>query len=51
MAWTIEYAKTARDQLRKLGKPIARRIAVSRFLSPEGLLVGVSHTPALRDVG
>lgn len=26
MAWTIEYAKTARDQLRKLDKKIALRI-------------------------
>ena len=26
MASTIEYAKTARDQLRKLDKPVARRI-------------------------
>ncbi|MGB6688053.1 MAG: type II toxin-antitoxin system RelE/ParE family toxin [Terracidiphilus sp.] len=26
MAWTIEYAKTARDQLRKLDRAIARRI-------------------------
>lgn len=26
MAWTIEYAKTAKDQLRKLDKPVARRI-------------------------
>ena len=26
MAWTIEYAKTARDQLRKLDKAVARRI-------------------------
>ncbi len=26
MAWTIEYAETARKQLRKLDKPIARRI-------------------------
>lgn len=26
MAWTIEYAKTAKDQLRKLDKPAARRI-------------------------
>lgn len=26
MAWTIEYAKTARDQLRKLDKPVARRL-------------------------
>lgn len=26
MAWTIEYAKTARDQLRKLDKTIAQRI-------------------------
>ena len=26
MAWTIEYARTARDQLRKLDKTIARRI-------------------------
>ena len=27
MAWAIEYAKSARDQLRKLDKPVARRIA------------------------
>ena len=27
MAWTIKYAKAARDQLRKLDKPVARRIA------------------------
>jgi mRNA interferase RelE/StbE len=27
LAWTIEYAKTAKDQLRKLDKPVARRIA------------------------
>lgn len=26
MAWRIEYAKTARDQLRKLDRPVARRI-------------------------
>ena len=26
MAWTIEYAETARKQLRKLAKPAARRI-------------------------
>ena len=26
MAWTINYAKTARDQLRKLDKSAARRI-------------------------
>ena len=26
MAWTIEYAKTAKDQLRKLDKSAARRI-------------------------
>lgn len=26
MAWTIEYARTARDQLRKLDKQVARRI-------------------------
>jgi mRNA interferase RelE/StbE len=26
LAWTIEYAKTARDQLRKLDKAVARRI-------------------------
>lgn len=26
MAWTIEYAETAKRQLRKLDKPIARRI-------------------------
>ncbi len=27
MAWTIEYAETAKKQLRKLDKAIARRIA------------------------
>ena len=27
MAWTIEYAETARKQLRKLDKAVARRIA------------------------
>jgi len=27
LAWAIEYAKSARDQLRKLDKPVARRIA------------------------
>ena len=27
MAWAIEYARSARDQLRKLDKPVARRIA------------------------
>jgi mRNA interferase RelE/StbE len=27
LAWTIEYARTAREQLRKLDKTIARRIA------------------------
>jgi mRNA interferase RelE/StbE len=27
LAWTIKYAKAARDQLRKLDKPVARRIA------------------------
>ncbi len=26
MAWTIEYAETARDQLRKLDKSTARRV-------------------------
>lgn len=26
MAWTIEYTDTAREQLRKLDKPLARRI-------------------------
>ena len=26
MVWTIEYSDTAKDQLRKLDKPIARRI-------------------------
>ena len=26
MAWTIEFTETARTQLRKLDKPIARRI-------------------------
>ena len=26
MAWSIEYAKTAKDQLRKLDKPVAKRI-------------------------
>ena len=26
MAWTIEYAETAREQLRKLDRPVARRI-------------------------
>ncbi len=26
MAWTVNYAKTARDQLRKLDKAAARRI-------------------------
>jgi mRNA interferase RelE/StbE len=26
LAWTIEYSDTAKDQLRKLDKPIARRI-------------------------
>ena len=26
MAWTIEYAKTARDQLKKLDKVAARRV-------------------------
>jgi len=27
LAWTIEYAETARKQLRKLDKAVARRIA------------------------
>jgi len=27
LAWTIEYAETAKKQLRKLGKAAARRIA------------------------
>jgi mRNA interferase RelE/StbE len=27
LAWTIEYTKTAREQLRKLDKTIARRLA------------------------
>ena len=27
MAWTIQYAETAIKQLRKLDKPVARRIA------------------------
>lgn len=26
MAWTIEYTDTARNQLRKLDKPVARRV-------------------------
>jgi mRNA interferase RelE/StbE len=26
LAWTIEYAQTARKQLKKLDKPLARRI-------------------------
>lgn len=26
MAWTIDYSNTAREQLRKLDKPVARRI-------------------------
>jgi mRNA interferase RelE/StbE len=26
LAWSIEYAKTAKDQLRKLDKQVARRI-------------------------
>ena len=26
MAWTIEYAKTAKDQLRKLDRTVARRV-------------------------
>ena len=26
LGWTIEYTETARDQLRRLDKPIARRI-------------------------
>ena len=26
MAWTIDYSKSARNQLKKLDKPIARRI-------------------------
>jgi mRNA interferase RelE/StbE len=26
LAWTIEYAKTAKDQLRKLDRTVARRI-------------------------
>lgn len=26
MAWSIEYAKTAKDQLRKLDRPVAKRI-------------------------
>jgi mRNA interferase RelE/StbE len=26
LAWTIDYAKSARDQLRKLDKTVARRI-------------------------
>jgi mRNA interferase RelE/StbE len=26
LAWKVEYSKTARDQLRKLDKPIAKRI-------------------------
>ncbi len=27
MAWTINYTQTARNQLKKLDKPVARRIA------------------------
>lgn len=27
MAWTIDYTDTAKDQLRRLDKPLARRIA------------------------
>jgi mRNA interferase RelE/StbE len=26
LAWSIEYAKTAKDQLRKLDRPVAKRI-------------------------
>ena len=26
MVWTIEYTETARNQLRKLDKPVARRV-------------------------
>ncbi len=26
MAWTIDYSKSARNQLKKLDKPVARRI-------------------------
>ena len=26
MAWSIEYAKTAKDQLHKLDRPVAKRI-------------------------
>ena len=26
MAWTIEYAKAARDQLKKLDRAVARRV-------------------------
>jgi len=36
LASTIEYAKSARDQLRKLDKPVARRIVdyMDRRISP-----------------
>lgn len=27
MAWTIDYTQTAKNQLKKLDKPVARRIA------------------------
>jgi mRNA interferase RelE/StbE len=27
LAWTIDYTQTARNQLKKLDKPVARRIA------------------------
>lgn len=43
MAWTIEYADTAIKQLRKLGKPAARRILyymderIARLETPRGI--------------
>ena len=38
MAWTIEYAETAKKQLRKLDKPSARRIVdfMDERIAPSG---------------
>ena len=39
MVWTIDFTQTARNQLKKLDKPVARRIADfldDRVAKPEG---------------
>ena len=54
MAWTIEYADTAIKQLRKLGKPAARRILdymderIARLENPRS--IGKALTGPLGDL-